>query len=127
MVSTEYNPNLTGEEVFPMAKRLGRNFPKPFRPGLHAKTIMPFNLDGSSTATRLSIFSVDGRLIKSYDLGARAPRSFDDAGWDGRSEVGKQVGSGIFYYVLEGEGNRRVRILALIAGQAGASNGRHFP
>ena len=114
-VAAEYDPNLTGEGAIPLALRLGRNYPNPFRPGLHARTIIPFDLDRASTATRLSIFSVDGRLIRSYDLGGRAPRSFADAGWDGRNEAGKLVASGIYYYVLEADGNRLARVMALIA------------
>ena len=114
-VSAEYDPNITEDGVIPLAMRLGQNFPNPFRPGLHARTIIPFDLGRASTATRLSIFSVDGRLIRSYDLGGRAPRSFADAGWDGRNEAGKLVASGTYYYVLEADGNRVARILALIA------------
>ena len=114
-VSAEYDPNLTEDGAIPLAMRLGQNFPNPFSPGIHARTIIPFDLSRASTATRLSIFSVDGRLIRSYDLGGRAPRSFADAGWDGRNEAGKLVASGTYYYVLEADGNRIVRILALIA------------
>ncbi len=115
LVSAEYDPNLTEKGVVPLALRLGQNVPNPFRPDLHAWTTIPFDLERASIVTRLSIFSVDGRLIRSYDLGGRAPRSFEDAGWDGRNEAGKPVASGIYYYVLEADGAWTARILALIA------------
>ena len=115
LVAVEYDPNLSEKGVAPLALRLGQNFPNPFRPGLHARTTIPFDLDRASTETRLSIFAADGRLVRSYDLGNRAPRFFKDAGWDGRNEAGKPVASGTYYYVLEAGGSRIARILALIA------------
>jgi hypothetical protein len=46
-------------------------------------------------------------------LGVRAARAHTEV-WDGTNEEGQPVGSGIYYYVIEGEGFRASRTLAVV-------------
>jgi len=87
----------------PLHFTLGQNHPNPF----NAQTTIPFQIQ-TRTQVRLSIFDVQGRLLKilvhsTYDPGEHKI-STDLSG----------LGSGIYYYQLESSGYRAVKRLALI-------------
>ena len=111
-VTAEYDPAFT-DEIIPLALHLKQNYPNPFRPGAQTHTVLPFDLSRPSTSTRLSIFSVDGRLVRLLEMGSQLARSHT-ATWDGRNQAGKLVESGIYFYVLEADGTRRRRKMAVV-------------
>jgi len=113
--SIEYDPDLIGGPL-PTALHLGQNYPNPFRPDLHGQTIFPFALDAGSAATRLSIFAVDGRLVWRSDLLENLPPRTYVQPWNGTNQRGEIVGSGIYYGVLETDGRRIARTLAVTRG-----------
>jgi len=115
-LSVEYDPDLIGAEP-PPAFVLKQNSPNPFRTSRHEHTRFVFDLDRASSAARLSIFTTAGRLVWSRDLGWQAPgMDIEDADaiWDGRNQAGERVDSGIYYYVLEVDGARATKTLAVV-------------
>ena len=111
-LSVEYDPDLIDAPA-PEDLRFAQNFPNPFRPEVHLRTVFSFDLDRPSSDTRLSIFTTDGRLVRRYDLGRLAARTYTRT-WDGRNADGELVGSGIYYYMLQTAGKRAVRTLAVL-------------
>jgi hypothetical protein len=79
-----------------LAATLGQNFPNPFKPA----TTIEYTLSEQSSAV-LGIYDATGRLVARLDQGVR------DAGthrveWNGRDADGRAVGSGVYFYRLEG-------------------------
>jgi len=79
---------------------LEQNYPNPFNP----ETWIPYTLtEGASVIIQL--YNVAGKLVRTLDLG------YKDAGyylerkkaayWDGRNELGEQVASGVYFYVMK--------------------------
>jgi hypothetical protein len=112
-VSVEYDPELT-DEVRPLAFQLRQSYPNPFRPEEHGHVVLPFDLSVPSQLTWLSIFAVDGRLVRRFDLGSKAARFYDQFIWDGLNDKGERVGSGLYYYVLEADELRAAKTLGLV-------------
>ena len=75
------------------------NYPNPFNP----ETWIPYQLSASADVS-VSIYAVDGRLVRWLDLGhqvAGVYRSRSRAAyWDGRNEFGERVASGLYFYTL---------------------------
>jgi hypothetical protein len=112
-LTVEYDPDLTDAPPATVF-RLRPSRPNPFRPSIHSFTRIVFDLVRPSPATRLSIFSADGRLVWQEELGLRAAREGHVAVWDGRNVAGKLVGTGIYYCVLEAEGEKAMATLAVV-------------
>jgi hypothetical protein len=115
-IRADYDPQLTDRQA-PLALALNSSYPNPLQLGQDSAARLPFDLNLASFNTRLSIFSFDGQLVRLFDLGRRAPGTYQDVSWDGRNQYGDFVGSGIYYYVLEADGNRATKRLAVVRDQ----------
>jgi len=113
-VAAEYDPELIDEPV-PQRSTLAQNYPNPFRPGQQPHTAITFGLSQPSTRTALSIFTAEGQLVWRRYLGVRSARTHTEV-WDGTNEAGEPVGSGVYYYVLEGDDFSASRALAVVRG-----------
>ena len=75
------------------------NYPNPFNP----ETWIPYQLAKSADVT-LSIYAVDGRLIRTLALGHQPVGLYESqsraAYWDGRNEAGEPVASGVYFYTF---------------------------
>ncbi len=75
------------------------NYPNPFNP----ETWIPYHLSDPAEVT-LSIYSADGRLVRTLALGHQAAGIYESksraAYWDGRNAVGERVASGLYFYTL---------------------------
>ena len=75
------------------------NYPNPFNP----ETWMPYQLAQSANVS-ISIYGVDGRLVRTLSLGHQATGIYQSrsraAYWDGRNNVGEPVASGVYFYTL---------------------------
>jgi hypothetical protein len=83
----------------PRATKLLTNYPNPFNP----ETWIPYELS-QDTEVSIRIYTSTGQLVRTLDLGHK-PAGFyttkDKAAyWDGKSEVGEQVASGIYFYSI---------------------------
>ena len=75
------------------------NYPNPFNP----ETWIPYQLSESANVT-VSIYSVNGSLIRTLVLGHQAAGTYRSrsraAYWDGRNDFGERVASGLYFYTL---------------------------
>ena len=87
----------------PVAKEenLGTNYPNPFNPN----TTIPFRVPGDiSIQVSLKIFDIRGMLIRTLQEEILKPGFYCEV-WDGRTDSGQAVGSGIYFcrYELAGQ------------------------
>lgn len=87
---------------------LSQNFPNPFNPA----TTITYSLPVRARAV-VGIYDSEGALVVRLDQGLR------DAGvhqveWNGRDAAGVAVGSGVYFYRLEGEKNVAPRKMVLL-------------
>jgi PKD repeat protein len=82
--------------------------PNPFNP----ETSIYFALERPGTV-RLQIFDLTGRLVNTLVHGAM-PAGDHAVRWDGRTESGGKVASGIYYFRLEADGQRVVQRLTVL-------------
>jgi len=78
------------------AALLGQNFPNPFGP----VTSIEYTLNERSNAV-LGIYDAAGRFVARLDQGEREAGTYR-ADWNGRNASGSAVGSGVYFYRLEG-------------------------
>ncbi len=75
------------------------NYPNPFNP----ETWLPYALAQPSDVS-ISIYSVDGGLVRRLDLGYQSAGMYVSRGraayWDGTNDVGESVASGVYFYTL---------------------------
>jgi hypothetical protein len=75
--------------------RLRQNVPNPFNP----QTRISFELPSRVSVT-LTVFDVDGRLVKTLVNGTKGPGTFT-ATWQGKNDNGEPVASGVYFYRLQ--------------------------
>jgi hypothetical protein len=90
---------LTEDLRLPNQTALLQNYPNPFNP----ETWIPFHL-AQDSQVKIQIYSIDGRQIQSMDMGMMLAGKYIDRQsavyWNGRTDVGEQVSSGIYYIQL---------------------------
>ncbi|MBI1923926.1 T9SS type A sorting domain-containing protein [Candidatus Poribacteria bacterium] len=84
-------------KVLPTRFALYQNYPNPFNP----ETWMPYDLAADADVV-ITIYNARGQRIRTLALGRQttgAYRSKESAAyWDGRSEIGEWVSSGLYFY-----------------------------
>jgi hypothetical protein len=85
-------------EASPPATALGfaleQNHPNPFNPA----TSIPFSLDTGADVT-LRVYDISGRIVRTV-VERRMSAGIYSEEWDGRSDTGDEVASGIYFYRL---------------------------
>ena len=88
--------------------RVFQNYPNPLNP----ETWIPFQLAEDSEVI-IRIYSATGQLIRFLDLGHRAAGLHVTKGrsayWDGRTDAGESVSSGIYFYNIQTAGYSTTR------------------
>jgi len=79
----------------PTVFRLAQNVPNPFNP----KTVVAYEVPQSSEVT-IQVYDVTGRLVRTLVDGAVQPGRYA-VEWDGVSDSGESVGSGVYFCVME--------------------------
>ncbi|MFC1715522.1 cohesin domain-containing protein [Candidatus Poribacteria bacterium] len=99
--------------MIPKSNSLLQNFPNPFNP----ETWIPYQLAEDSEVT-VRIYSATGQLIKTIDTGYREAGSYvtrDAAAyWDGKSEAGERVASGVYFYSIQAGGYSATRKMLVL-------------
>lgn len=80
----------------PFVNALEQNKPNPF----HPQTEIAFSVKDLAQRVQLNIYNTKGQLIKSL-IDGTAKSHQNRLVWDGRDAHGKQVSSGIYYYILQ--------------------------
>ena len=106
LVEIEYNP-------VPDLTQLLQNYPNPFNP----ETWIPYELSQDS-GVKVWIYDVGGQLVRWMEVG------FQEAGiyssrekaiyWDGKSQDGERVASGVYFYSLELGGESQTRRMVIL-------------
>ena len=101
------------DDVLPNDFALYQNYPNPFNP----ETWIPFQLSGES-AVKFEIHNVSGQLVRRLSLGQLPAGKYLDrklsAYWDGRSESGELVGSGVYFYTIFTDRQRLTRQMMIL-------------
>jgi flagellar hook assembly protein FlgD len=87
---------------------LGQNQPNPFNP----TTRIDFSVEHGGVVT-LRVYDIAGRLVRTLVAGSRAPGAYTEH-WDGRSDSGERVASGIYFYRLESDRRSLTRKAVLL-------------
>ncbi len=87
-------------DVHPEKTTLAQNFPNPFNP----ETWLPFQLAKSANVT-IQIYDRSGHLVRTFPLGFRPAGFYTTRSaavyWDGRSNTGERVASGLYFYTMQ--------------------------
>jgi len=73
------------------------NYPNPFK----RETTFVYVLTESATEASLKIYTVSGRLIKTYDQYGLASPDYHEVVWDGTDDYGSEVANGVYFFKLE--------------------------
>ena len=94
--------------TLPQNSWLGVNYPNPFNP----ETLIPFALDQEGRV-RLGIYNLSGQRVRLLVDEVRGPGQYQ-AHWDGHTQTGDPVGSGVYIYRLEVGGQAFSRRMSLL-------------
>ncbi len=85
--------------VMPEKSLLLQNYPNPFNP----ETWIPFHLAQEADVS-VRIYDTGGRLVRTLALGRREAGIYMErersAYWDGKSDTGEEVASGVYFYTI---------------------------
>ena len=89
----------------PNLSRLLPNYPNPFNP----ETWIPFEINYQSEV-EIAIYDISGKLVRTIDLGFKHAGIYTTRDravyWDGKSELGERVASGIYFYSITAKGDK---------------------
>ena len=112
-LSLVVNENQTTDDVFSDFYM----YPSPFRPSTGTLKLK-FRLRKATNLT-LDIYSLTGKAIRKLNLGSFVPGNYDGLNmpnltWDGKTQDGRASASGVYFYVLKGDGFKKTGKLALV-------------
>ena len=100
-------------DFLPHQTRVLQNYPNPFNP----ETWIPFQL-AEDGLVELEIFDLAGERIRSLDLGLVEAGKYLQPNraiyWDGRSELGEWVSSGVYFYRLRTDQQTQNRKMVIL-------------
>jgi len=89
------------------------NYPNPFNP----ETWIPYELAQDSDVT-IEIYNLTGKLVRTLRLGSKTTgvyaSKFQAAYWNGISDMGEEVSSGIYFYVMKAGDFTATRRMVLV-------------
>ena len=88
-------PTDVGDDMLPRRTVLHSNVPNPFNP----VTRIRFEIAGSTQATRLQIYDIQGRLVRTL-VNAPLDPGWHERFWHGRDDRGRDAASGVYFYRL---------------------------
>lgn len=98
----------TVEVLLPRKFALGQNYPNPFNPSTTIKYDLP--VEGP---VRLTIYNVAGRRVRTL-VDEHQGAGFKSVVWDGTSDAGQRVSSGLYLYRIESGDYRMTRSMTLV-------------
>jgi hypothetical protein len=89
------------------------NYPNPFNP----ETWIPYELAQDSDVT-IEIYNLTGKLVRTLRLGSKTAglyaSKFQAAYWNGISDMGEEVSSGIYFYIMKAGDFTATRRMVLV-------------
>jgi len=109
--SNEVNIELTSSDdpLIPTHTALIGNYPNPFNP----ETTISFSLSEQSSFVTLDIFNVRGQQVRTL-VNEQLTSGFYTYVWDGKSDTGRSVTSGIYFYKMQNADYTRTRKMILL-------------
>jgi subtilisin-like proprotein convertase family protein/Zn-dependent metalloprotease len=98
-----------GDSDVPVSFALGANAPNPFNPA----TTISFAVPQDAGVVTLAVYDVAGRMVRTLEHGRLAAGAYRRT-WQGRDDAGRQVGSGVYFYKLTGDGFAQTRKMVLV-------------
>lgn len=99
---------------------LAMNYPNPFKPAEADYTTIYFTTKRAVAEKSIGIYNLAGELVLNVEDGSIYMDKWYDDGyvykyeWDGRNDYGERVASGVYIYVVNADGNKKVGKLAII-------------
>ena len=104
---------LTAAPPTVLETKLLANFPNPFNP----ETWMPYHLAHDADVT-IAIYDTNGAVVRELNLGHQPAGLYTDkakaAYWNGRSETGELVSSGVYFFQFRAGDYSNVRRMAIL-------------
>ena len=97
------------ETPLPKVFGLAQNYPNPFNP----ETTIGYDVPAGGGHVTLRIYDVGGRLVRTLLDSVEAPGS-KTVNWDGRSNSGQQVATGVYFYRMTAPGFERTRKMVMM-------------
>ena len=107
-ITTATNVQTPDPGVLPGVFALHQNYPNPF----NAETQIRFSL-AAPGPVGLRVYNMLGQLVKTL-VNGDLPAGQHRALWDGSDQNGSALGSGVYFYRLEAEGQADVRRMVLV-------------
>ncbi|MAJ72693.1 hypothetical protein CMK13_06780 [Candidatus Poribacteria bacterium] len=105
-VNLQYNP-------IPDLTRLRQNYPNPFNP----ETWIPFDLSQEGEV-KITIYDLAGHQVRLLPMGRKPAGIYHSqqrsAYWDGKTETGESVASGVYFYSIQTEDYRETRRMVIL-------------
>ncbi|MDP2173996.1 MAG: M14 family zinc carboxypeptidase [Candidatus Cloacimonadaceae bacterium] len=95
--------------TIPAAFQLLQNHPNPFNPS----TTIRFSVGGNNQAVKLLIYNTRGQIVRNL-MDEQLPAGHHQRVWDGRDNAMREVGSGVYLYVLQSGSAHQVRKMILL-------------
>ena len=99
----------TSPGALPTKYWMGQNYPNPFNP----RTTISFSLEKRGHV-QLRIYDVAGRSVRTLVDEVQDAGILHSISWDGDSDGGSRVASGVYFYELRTSGFRRARKLVVL-------------
>jgi hypothetical protein len=93
----------------PRGFSLSQNYPNPFNAGTH----IPYEVPEEGSSIQLRLYDIRGALVRILAEGWHIPGRYETH-WDGRSESGKTMGSGAYFYRMTDGDQSLVKKLLLL-------------
>jgi len=98
-----------GQAVLPTANTLLQNYPNPFNP----ETTISFDLSATEVVN-LTVYDAAGQVVRTLVAGQSMPAGQYRQAWDGRSDAGAKVGSGVYFYQLKAGDFSSIKKMTLV-------------
>jgi len=95
-------------DALPVTFELHQNYPNPFNAVTHIEFTLPTRSD-----INLLVYNVLGQMVKEWDLGNLPVGTYTQT-WDGTTDSGSEVATGIYFYMLRAENYRETRKMVLL-------------
>ena len=105
---TNQSTSIDETEALPVISMLGNNYPNPFNP----ITTISFQIPGRSSV-KLTVYNIKGEKIKTL-LDTEVSAGSHQIIWNGKSDNGKDVASGIYLYKLSSPQYSHIKKMTLL-------------
>ena len=85
--------HLTSTQLVPQQFFLGANYPNPFNPSTQIRFALP-----EAATVELAVYDVLGQHVRTLVADEQYSTGYYGVFWDGKNELGQDVGSGIYFY-----------------------------